>query len=163
MKENAAPYCVRWVRRFLTRPAANEPLAVQVRHFCDDLEREGTHQACQIRQAEQALHIYLVNFLQRTYWHQRPPSTTLDEEGRVDLKLPFNERKYKQDLRVQRLYGESGYTTLERVWARPTFEVTGLLAGFAFAPAPSPDSRPRRQRTRSAGPSCCPAGRAGST
>lgn len=27
VKEQAAPYCVRWVRRFLTRPAANEPLA----------------------------------------------------------------------------------------------------------------------------------------
>ena len=33
VKEQAAPYCVRWVRRFLTRPAANEPLADQVRRF----------------------------------------------------------------------------------------------------------------------------------
>ena len=30
----------------------------------------------------------------------------------------------------RRLFGESGYTTLERMWARPTFEVNGLLAGF---------------------------------
>ena len=28
------------------------------------------------------------------------------------------------------LFGETGYTTLERVWARPTFEVNGLLSGF---------------------------------
>jgi acetylornithine deacetylase/succinyl-diaminopimelate desuccinylase-like protein len=53
-----------------------------------------------------------------------------DEERAEYAKLPFNERKYKQDLGVPRLYGESGYTTLERVWARPTFEVNGLLSGF---------------------------------
>jgi len=34
VREKAAPYCVRWVRRFLTRPASDEPLADQVRRFC---------------------------------------------------------------------------------------------------------------------------------
>ena len=29
-----------------------------------------------------------------------------------------------------KLFGESGFTTLERTWARPTLEVNGLLAGF---------------------------------
>jgi acetylornithine deacetylase/succinyl-diaminopimelate desuccinylase-like protein len=28
------------------------------------------------------------------------------------------------------LFGESDYTTLERTWARPTFEVNGMLSGF---------------------------------
>jgi hypothetical protein len=27
VKDKAAPYCVRWVRRFLTRPASDEPVA----------------------------------------------------------------------------------------------------------------------------------------
>src|ERR687895_160814 len=45
-------------------------------------------------------------------------------------KLPFNETKYRKELGAPRLFGESGYTTLERVWARPTFEVNGLLSGF---------------------------------
>ena len=45
-------------------------------------------------------------------------------------KLPFNEKKYRQDLGAPKLFGETGYTTLERVWARPTFEVNGLLSGF---------------------------------
>ena len=45
-------------------------------------------------------------------------------------KLPFNEKKYKQELGAPKLFGETGYTTLERVWARPTFEVNGLLSGF---------------------------------
>ncbi len=101
VKESAAPYCVRWVRRFLSRPASNECIAVQIRQFCDDLERGGIHQEWQIRQAEQALRIYFVNFLQRTDWHQRPPSTTVDEEGRVDpltalaqLRLRIRTRHY---------------------------------------------------------------------
>ena len=45
-------------------------------------------------------------------------------------KLPFNETKYRKDLGAPRLFGETGYSTLERVWARPTFEVNGLLSGF---------------------------------
>lgn len=53
-----------------------------------------------------------------------------DEERQEFAKLPFNERKYRQDLGAPKLFGESGYTTLERIWARPTFEVNGLLAGF---------------------------------
>ena len=45
-------------------------------------------------------------------------------------KLPFNETRYRKDLGAPRLFGEKGYSTLERVWARPTFEVNGLLSGF---------------------------------
>ena len=41
VKEKAAPYCVRWVRGFLTRPASDQPLADQVRQFCEELERSG--------------------------------------------------------------------------------------------------------------------------
>ncbi len=53
-----------------------------------------------------------------------------DEERNEWKRLPFNETKYRKDLGAPRLFGESGYTTLERVWARPTFEVNGLLSGF---------------------------------
>jgi acetylornithine deacetylase/succinyl-diaminopimelate desuccinylase-like protein len=52
------------------------------------------------------------------------------EERAEFAKLPFNEKRYRQELGAPKLFGESGYTTLERVWARPTFEVNGLLAGF---------------------------------
>ncbi len=71
----AAPYFVRWVRRFLSRPASDEPLADQVRGFCEDLERNGGSEDWQVRQADQALRIYFVNFLKRTDWHRRPVST----------------------------------------------------------------------------------------
>jgi hypothetical protein len=51
VKEKAAPYYVRWVRRFLTRPASDEPLADQVRTFCESLERDGRSADWQIRQS----------------------------------------------------------------------------------------------------------------
>src|ERR687892_399673 len=55
----------------------------------------------------------------------------LKEEERAEFrKLPFNETRYRKELGAPKLFGESGYTTLERVWGRPTFEVNGLLAGF---------------------------------
>jgi acetylornithine deacetylase/succinyl-diaminopimelate desuccinylase-like protein len=52
------------------------------------------------------------------------------EEREEFAKLPFNEKRYRQELGAPKLFGETRYTTLERIWARPTFEVNGLLAGF---------------------------------
>src|SRR5215472_6544578 len=52
------------------------------------------------------------------------------EEREAWKKLPFNEKKYKKDLGAPKLFGESGYTTLERVWARPTFDINGMIGGF---------------------------------
>jgi acetylornithine deacetylase/succinyl-diaminopimelate desuccinylase-like protein len=53
-----------------------------------------------------------------------------EEERKAWATLPFNEKKYKKDFGIPKVYGETGYTTLERTWARPTFEVNGLLSGF---------------------------------
>ena len=53
-----------------------------------------------------------------------------DEERQAWKALPFNEKQYRKDLGAPKLFGESGFTTLERMWARPTFEVNGLLSGF---------------------------------
>jgi acetylornithine deacetylase/succinyl-diaminopimelate desuccinylase-like protein len=53
-----------------------------------------------------------------------------DAERQAWATLPFNEKQYRKDFGVPKLHGEPGYTTLERTWARPTFEVNGLLSGF---------------------------------
>ena len=53
-----------------------------------------------------------------------------DDERAAWKQLPFNETRYRKDLGAPRVFGEKGYTTLERIWARPTFEVNGLLSGF---------------------------------
>src|SRR6187401_3450436 len=55
----------------------------------------------------------------------------LREEEREQWKrLPFKEKRYAKELGAPKLWGETGYSTLERVWARPTFEVNGILSGF---------------------------------
>jgi len=81
VRPTAAPYFVRWGRRFLSRPASDEPLADQVRRFCEELERNGGLADWQVRQANQALRSYFVNFLRRTEWNRRPASTVVDEQG----------------------------------------------------------------------------------
>jgi acetylornithine deacetylase/succinyl-diaminopimelate desuccinylase-like protein len=52
------------------------------------------------------------------------------EEREAWAKLPFNEKQYKKDFGIPKIFGETDYTTLERTWARPTLEVNGLLSGF---------------------------------
>jgi acetylornithine deacetylase/succinyl-diaminopimelate desuccinylase-like protein len=46
------------------------------------------------------------------------------------LKLPWNDKKYAKSLGVKELYGEKGFTTLERLWARPTLECNGIWGGY---------------------------------
>jgi acetylornithine deacetylase/succinyl-diaminopimelate desuccinylase-like protein len=53
-----------------------------------------------------------------------------DEERQAWASLPFNEKSYRKDFGIPKVFGETGYSTLERTWARPTFEVNGLLSGF---------------------------------
>jgi len=53
-----------------------------------------------------------------------------NEEREAWATLPYNEKQYKKDFGIPKLFGEASYTTLERTWARPTFEVNGLLSGF---------------------------------
>jgi acetylornithine deacetylase/succinyl-diaminopimelate desuccinylase-like protein len=53
-----------------------------------------------------------------------------EEERDQWKKLPFNEKRYAKELGAPKLFGETGFSTLERTWARPTFEVNGLLGGF---------------------------------
>lgn len=45
-------------------------------------------------------------------------------------KLPFDEAEFTSHLGVSALGGEPGYTTLEKLWTRPTCEVNGLLSGY---------------------------------
>jgi len=44
--------------------------------------------------------------------------------------LPFDEAAYLQRLGLPELFGEQGYTTLERRGARPTLDVNGIWGGF---------------------------------
>ena len=55
----------------------------------------------------------------------------LSQKEREELnKAPYNENEYKLDLDVGELWGEKGYTTLERTGTRPTLEVNGIWGGY---------------------------------
>jgi acetylornithine deacetylase/succinyl-diaminopimelate desuccinylase-like protein len=44
--------------------------------------------------------------------------------------LPFEEEGFRADVGAPALTGEQGFSTLERLWIRPTCEVNGLLSGY---------------------------------
>jgi acetylornithine deacetylase/succinyl-diaminopimelate desuccinylase-like protein len=53
-----------------------------------------------------------------------------DEERRLISLVPFDENAYKQDLGVEMLYGEEGYSTIERTGIRPTLDLCGIWGGY---------------------------------
>jgi acetylornithine deacetylase/succinyl-diaminopimelate desuccinylase-like protein len=44
--------------------------------------------------------------------------------------LPFTEEHWLKNTGAPALYGEAGFTSLERAWARPTAEINGLGSGY---------------------------------
>ena len=55
----------------------------------------------------------------------------LSAEERAELaRLPVDDEFYLSQTGVPALYGEAGYSSIERVGARPTLEVNGLYSGF---------------------------------
>ncbi len=50
-------------------------------------------------------------------------------------ELKFSEKKYAKEINVRELKGEKGYSTLERMWVRPTLDCNGIIGGFTEAGA----------------------------
>lgn len=51
-------------------------------------------------------------------------------ERKALAALPFSDRGFQRAIGAPQLFGEKGFTTLERLWCRPTLEVNGLYSGF---------------------------------
>jgi acetylornithine deacetylase/succinyl-diaminopimelate desuccinylase-like protein len=45
-------------------------------------------------------------------------------------RLPFDDEHFRAETGAPALGGEAGFTTLERLWMRPTCEINGLLSGY---------------------------------
>ena len=56
--------------------------------------------------------------------HQKPAAVL------VHRCLPFEDAAFLTEAGARELSGEAGYSTLERLWSRPTCEVNGILAGY---------------------------------
>jgi acetylornithine deacetylase/succinyl-diaminopimelate desuccinylase-like protein len=53
-----------------------------------------------------------------------------EDERREIGALPFDEARFLSEVGAPALFGEPGYSTLERQWIRPTLEVNGMWGGY---------------------------------
>lgn len=53
-----------------------------------------------------------------------------EDDRRACAAVPFDEADYRSEIGIDDVFGEPGYTTLERAWARPTLEINGIWGGF---------------------------------
>ena len=53
-----------------------------------------------------------------------------DEERRMIAQIPFSEEAYKAAIDVDAVFGEEGYSTLERNSCRPSFDICGIWGGY---------------------------------
>lgn len=68
-------------------------------------------------------------------WHARIPGFYDGVHPAHDFRaqirsLPFDERIFLEETGAPALVGEAGFSTLERLWIRPTVEINGLLSGY---------------------------------
>ncbi len=62
-------------------------------------------------------------------FYDRVRELTPDEREEF-ARLPMTDSSYLEQTGAPVLFGEAGYTTTERIGARPTLEINGLLSGF---------------------------------
>jgi acetylornithine deacetylase/succinyl-diaminopimelate desuccinylase-like protein len=58
------------------------------------------------------------------------------ERRREIAAVPFDEAEYLRALGLAEAHGEAGYSTLERLWERPTLEVNGMAGGGKYTVIP---------------------------
>jgi acetylornithine deacetylase/succinyl-diaminopimelate desuccinylase-like protein len=62
-------------------------------------------------------------------FYDRVVELTPAERAAIQM-LPFDEPAYLGQVGAPETFGEAGYSTLERQWARPTLEVNGMWGGY---------------------------------
>ncbi len=52
------------------------------------------------------------------------------KERALFQSLPHSDKRFARELSINQLQGEKGYSTLERLWARPSLDCNGIIGGF---------------------------------
>jgi acetylornithine deacetylase/succinyl-diaminopimelate desuccinylase-like protein len=61
----------------------------------------------------------------------------LDQQRRQEIaEIPFSEKDFLDAIGLEQGHGEAGFTTLERLWERPTLEVNGISGGGKYTVIP---------------------------
>jgi acetylornithine deacetylase/succinyl-diaminopimelate desuccinylase-like protein len=61
----------------------------------------------------------------------------LSAERRATIAaVDFDEEQYRATVGAPALFGEAGFSTLERLWERPTLEINGITAGGKYTVIP---------------------------
>ena len=62
-------------------------------------------------------------------FYDKVQELTAEQRGRLN-EAPFDLKEYEEKLDVATVFGEKGYTTIERVGIRPTLDVSGIWGGY---------------------------------
>ncbi|SFO08886.1 Acetylornithine deacetylase/Succinyl-diaminopimelate desuccinylase [Algoriphagus ornithinivorans] len=62
-------------------------------------------------------------------FYDKVQELTAEQRGRLN-EAPFDLKEYEEKLDVATVFGEKGYTTIERVGIRPTLDVNGIWGGY---------------------------------
>jgi len=100
-----------------------------------DLDRAAFAAYCQAWgrwvEAEEALKTYGLMLKSPSGFPVQSPYLAVADRALEQMRsLPFDEEHFRKEVGVPALNGEAGRSTLERLWARPTCEVNGLLSGY---------------------------------
>ncbi|HUW87208.1 MAG TPA: dipeptidase [Candidatus Paceibacterota bacterium] len=61
----------------------------------------------------------------------------MSSERRAEIaKVAFSDAEYMKTLGIDEVFGEAGYSTIERLWERPTLEINGVQAGGKYTVIP---------------------------
>jgi acetylornithine deacetylase/succinyl-diaminopimelate desuccinylase-like protein len=62
------------------------------------------------------------------FYDSVPPLSDADRAQVAEV--PFDVEMYMEEIGVEALFGEAGYTPREHTWVRPTLEINGIWGGF---------------------------------
>ncbi|MDD2235645.1 MAG: integron integrase, partial [Kiritimatiellae bacterium] len=137
--ENHVSFMVRWVRQFfgVSKHVTDQSLEDRLQGFLEQLEAGGKVTDWQLRQAEQSIRLYYVNFRKVTDWGGAKDGGLIrDEEGRVDEAAAMV--RLVERLRVKHYSYRTEQTYVD--WVRRFFEYARGVSDADGPPVVQPET-----------------------